>query len=436
MNEYLKLVEEAQKKRIDLTHKQTYKIRKLYRDIARDLEKRIKQAPKNSLSERWLKDYQKQFKNDIRELNKILKNDIEDTMLKSAECAAGIQTDFFNLLDMKYGLNIKNSFSNMFSKIPQETLKELINGEFYKDGKGLSKRIWFNQKKANAEFDYIIEKGLTEKKSVYDLAKDLAKYVNPDVKKDWDFKKIYPNVGNKKIEYNSFRLAVTSVSHAYQLSMKRSCKANPFVEKIEWHTSNSHRGTCGLCQSRNGKKYTPDELPMDHPNGVCYFIPVIEKSLEDIGSELHDWLNGKGNNKLDSWYEGNRRERSDDNNIFKKNDKKDTNNVLNNGIISNNKWLNASFPTEKKFNKHIEKHLKEYDNITEEEYLNVARKLLSEPLSDDVEGFISEIGFIFKYRKSTNDFTIGRADGYISTLYKPKDGYKQWLEEIEKYKKE
>lgn len=302
MNEYLKLVEEAQKKRIDLTRKQTYRIRKLYRDIARDLEKRIKQAHKNSLTERWLKDYQKQFENNIKELNKILKNDIEDSMLKSAEYATGVQEDFFDLLDMKNGLKIKQSFSNMFSRIPKEALQELINGDFYKDGKGLSKRLWFNEKKANAEFDYIIQKGLAEKKSIYGLANDLAKYVNPDVKKDWDFKKIYPNVGNKKIEYNSFRLAVTSISHAYQLSMKRSCKANPFVEKIEWHTSNSHRETCSLCLSRNGKKYTPDELPMDHPNGVCYFIPVIDKSLEDIGSELHDWVHGGSNPKLDNWY--------------------------------------------------------------------------------------------------------------------------------------
>ena len=125
----------------------------------------------------------------------------------------------------------------MFSKIPQQALEELVNGQFYKDGRGLSERIWLNEIKANADFDYIIQKGLAEKKNVYELARDLSDYVNPDVKKDWNFKNIYPSVGNKKIEYNSFRLAVTSISHAYQLSMQRSCKANPFVEGIEWHHS-------------------------------------------------------------------------------------------------------------------------------------------------------------------------------------------------------
>ncbi|WP_142415416.1 hypothetical protein [Hathewaya massiliensis] len=302
MNEYLMLVEEAQKRRISLTREQLSDIKELYKDVAKDLNKRAKSANKDSLNERWLLDYQKQFKSDIKQLNKILKKDIEGSMLKSAKYATGIQTDFFNLLDTRYNLNSKETFSNMFSKIPQRTLEELISGEFYKDGRGLSQRVWTHEKKANADFDYIIQKGLAEKKSTYELAKDLSDYVNPEVKKDWEFKRIYPYVGNKKIEYNSFRLAVTSISHAYQLSMQRSCKANPFTEGIQWHTSNSHRRTCNICLDRNEKIYKPDELPLDHPNGICYFTPVITKSMEDIGSELHDWLHGESNSDLDDWY--------------------------------------------------------------------------------------------------------------------------------------
>ncbi|QLY79191.1 phage minor capsid protein [Clostridium intestinale] len=103
-------------------------------------------------------------------------------------------------------------------------------------------------------------------------------------------------------------------------------------------------------------------------------------------------------------------------------------------ILSNRKWLKASFSTQKKFDKHIEKHLHEYGNITAEEYLNISRDLLAAPLSKDVEGFVSKEGFIFKYRNSTNDFAIGRLDGKISTLYKPKEGYEYWLGQIRDYK--
>ena len=141
-NEYLKLVDAAQSKRIKITKDSIKQTRNLYKDVAKDLSKRARSANKGSLNERWLKDYERQLKSDIKELNKMLKPNIESSMFKSAECANSIQLDFFNVLGMKYNLNAKESFSSMFSNIPKEALAELTNGGFYKDGKGLSQRLW------------------------------------------------------------------------------------------------------------------------------------------------------------------------------------------------------------------------------------------------------------------------------------------------------
>jgi hypothetical protein len=109
-------------------------------------------------------------------------------------------------------------------------------------------------------------------------------------------------------------------------------------------------------------------------------------------------------------------------------------NIGRNDTLINRKWLKANFSTQKKFDRHIEKHLSEYGDITPEEYLNIARDLLAAPLSSDVEGFISKDGFTFKYRKSTNDFTLGRADGNISTLFKPDEKIEYWKEQISLFK--
>lgn len=38
------------------------------------------------------------------------------------------------------------------------------------------------------------------------------------------------------------------------------------------------------------------------PNGICTTIPVINQSLEEIGAELRDWIDGEENIKLDKWY--------------------------------------------------------------------------------------------------------------------------------------
>ena len=102
--------------------------------------------------------------------------------------------------------------------------------------------------------------------------------------------------------------------------------------------------------------------------------------------------------------------------------------------IISRKWLKANFSTQKKFDRHIEKHLSEYGDITPEEYLNMARDLLASHRSDDIKVFIGKDGFIFKYRVSTNDFAIGRKDGKISTLFKPDEKIEYWKEQINLYK--
>lgn len=102
--------------------------------------------------------------------------------------------------------------------------------------------------------------------------------------------------------------------------------------------------------------------------------------------------------------------------------------------IIDRKWLKANFSTQKKYDRHVEKHLSEYGGITPEDYVNIARDLLAAPLSNDIEGFISKDGFTFKYRISTNDFTIGRADGKISTLFKPDENIEYWKEQISLFK--
>ncbi len=299
-NEYLLLVEEARKRQIKLNNKQIKRIRNLYREVAKNLEVKANKAKKGSLTERWIKDYKKAVEQEIRRINGVLFTQISDSILESANIPIGIQLNFFSLIDNKYKGNIDKSFASMFSNVPNKVLYEITNGDIYKDGRGLSKRLWWNEKKVNGDIDYIIQKGIAEKKSAFELAEDLQTYLNPDTKKDFEFKSRY---GNKRVEYNSFRLAITSISHAYQLSMKRSCKMNPFVTGIQWHISNStHRKTCELCKSRDGKIYPADELPLDHPMGMCHFTPVILDSMEDIGTRLNKWGKGGNDKKLDEWY--------------------------------------------------------------------------------------------------------------------------------------
>lgn len=299
--DYLRLCEEAQKKKLKLAKKQEQQIKQIYNDMHKNLSKKLNKVNPGSLTERYLEELQKELAKEIKNLNKKVEKVIKNNMEKSSELANNVQLDFFMQINEQYSLNMKDTFASMFSKIPKAAMDEILFGDAYKDRKGLSERIWQYTKKFDKDIDYIIAEGITAKKSTYEIAKDLEKYVDPKASKPWDWRKVYPN-SSKKIDYNAQRLARTAVNHAFQQAQKRSCEKNPYVTGIKWITSSSHR-TCELCNSRNGTIYKVSEVPLDHPNGLCTTVPEIPMSLEEIGTEIRAWIDGESNNKLDKWFE-------------------------------------------------------------------------------------------------------------------------------------
>lgn len=306
--DYLRLCEEAQKKKLKLAKKQEKEIRQIYKDMYSNVSKRLSKVNSNTLTERYLEELKKELEEQIREANKKVSKVVKKNIEKSSTLANNTQLDFFMSINEKYELGLGNTFSSMFSKIPKDAMNEILFGTAYKDRKGLSERIWQYTKRFDKDIDYIVAQGIANKKSTYEIAKDLEKYVNPEAKKDWDWQKVYPN-SSKKVDYNAQRLARTAINHSFQQAQKRSCEKNPYVEGIKWISSNTHR-TCELCINRSTQDnyglgagvYPVKEVPADHPNGLCTTIPVIPMDLEDIGTELRSWVDGASNNKLDKWF--------------------------------------------------------------------------------------------------------------------------------------
>ena len=298
--DYLELCEEAQKKKLKLMKTQEKQIKQIYNDMYLNISKKLKKVNPNTLHKKYLEELKKELEKEIKVSNNQVKKIIKDNIEKSSELANNTQLDFFMSINDKYNLNMGGTFSSMFSKIPKEAMNEILFGKAYKDRKGLSERIWLDTKKFNKDIDYVIAEGIANKKSTYDIAKDLEKYVNPKASKEWEWSKVYPSA-NKVVDYNAQRLARTSIQHAFQQAQKRSCKKNPYVEYIRWLSSNSSR-TCELCNSRDNQLFKIDDVPLDHPNGLCTTIPEISKSLDEIGEELRSWVDGEANTKLDKWF--------------------------------------------------------------------------------------------------------------------------------------
>lgn len=300
--------------RVKLTKEQEKAIYAMYKDLAKQIKKEAAALNQNKnvssiLRRMYLKGLAKQVNQELSKMSKSQSSLILKNMAKVAEVTLRSTTSFMTK-GMELGIN--------YSRIADDVVKEIASGNLYKGRWDLSSAIWKDIKRTQQDIDYIVAQGVAANKGSYEIAKDIEKYVDPAARKDWDWSKVYPGT-KKKVDYNAQRLARTMVSHAYQDSFVRGTRDNPFVEAYQWMTSNSDR-VCDVCMERaegwhgvviGGEQidgaYFVDELPLDHPNGMCDYAVISGYSMRDMAAAIRDWDEGTGdpkmNAKLDKFYE-------------------------------------------------------------------------------------------------------------------------------------
>lgn len=286
----------SDKLRKNITKQIEYDISKMYQDMSDKFSRQVK-----SMSIRSVSDSIKQLQliflaNELKEKSRSVSNDIQSTIKNGMYNVSGYVVGDANRFNSLIGLSELGAYGN----VPTDVVASIISGSVYSGNWTLSRAIWNNYDKIRKDIDYILAKGVAEGKGVFEIAKDLERYVNPSATKMWDWSKVYPGT-NKKIEYNSQRLARTLISHAYQQSIIVVCKDNPFVDGIKWLSANTER-TCEVCLERDGVVYPKDALPLDHPNGLCSYAPEVSKTYDEISNGISSWLGGEENKDLDDWY--------------------------------------------------------------------------------------------------------------------------------------
>ena len=280
--------------RVELTNQQQKEIEELYKRVAGNIAKEAEKIPRttsDAMRQQYLKKLQKQVDDQLEKLGEEIQGTINHNMALTAQAMVSANQQVLRSV----GLYVQGAFSH----VPDDVVRSVATGQLYKGDWSLSKAIWGNTQKTHKDINTVIAEGIAQNKSAYAIAKDLEKYVDPSAKKDWSWAKVYPGT-NKKVDYNAQRLARTAVSHAYQQSFVRTTQNNPFVTKYKWLGSNSHR-ICPICAERDGKLFEKDELPLDHPNGMCTFAAVMEDSMVDIADRLADWAQGKEDSELDEF---------------------------------------------------------------------------------------------------------------------------------------
>lgn len=283
----------AHNKKVRLTKKTERQIRKIYKEAAKDIENKLNAFVIRNPSDPLKKVYLENLLKDINQNSAEFNRKIQEVIRSSGEQAGKLAVDAGNQIMDRAGLGIKGAYSY----IPHQQVELIASGKLYGNKWSLSQSIWKSGLKTKSDIENVVAKGLAENKPIKDIADDLTKYVNPSARKPWDWNKVYPGT-SQKVDYNAQRLARTMIQHAYQTSMVQSQMYNPFCSGIIWHSVGIHGRTCETCLDRDGQVFPVKDLPLDHPNGLCYFEPALD-NMDVIADRLADWVKGAEDSAID-----------------------------------------------------------------------------------------------------------------------------------------
>ncbi len=300
MSFYKKKVLEVRKKILRLTLEQKRQINHIYAKSANRLINEILELPDISRTRVHDIDIARLLNDYTKDLYKQLYPNIKDNMMESSIIQRQVILDFVDQVakDRKLSEIVKhniNSYSNT-------VVKNLIAGEYYKDGKTLSKRLWNLTLDNGNKIDEFIKMNIASGANARKLANDLELLINPN-------NRIVTNnfkagFNSYKISYQAQRLARTSITHAATETQIQNAKKNPFSKGLRWNLSASHsarmHGKTDICDDYNGQIFKPEETPLQHPNCLCYFTEEVA-DIDDAIARINKWVEGNEDKELDSW---------------------------------------------------------------------------------------------------------------------------------------
>lgn len=306
-------LKKAEEIRDSTTQEMLKQIQRMYQGLYRDVSRRITSGGGNRLSKQNLILLQREIQNRIKQIN----SDVENNVRSNMETVCNAVTEDIRTYLKQMGFQDRD-IAEAYIHVPAQIVDTIVTGQIYQEGWTLSGAIWGYNKKTQQTLQDIITSGAGQGKGAYEIAKELESYVDPTAKKQantikkWRYaretdvqagraeyigQRITDYYRPGKVDYNALRLARTMVSHAYQQTFERVNRYDPFVVGYRWLTSNFHGRVCDICRNRAETDqyglgigvFPKDQLPLDHPNGMCTFEAVIPDSMTDIARKIGQW---------------------------------------------------------------------------------------------------------------------------------------------------
>lgn len=227
---------------------------------------------------------------------------------KVATDLADINKQMMQLLMGDGYKQIKDQVDKLVDIVNADTVEQVIQGKLYEKRKGLDKTLWSCTDKSGVKIEDAVASCMAEGMGAAEMAENLKEFAMGG-HHTWSRNKIREKLGSgyaRKysggLDYESLRLARTTITHQAQVETINTKRVNPYMGGVKWHSNHEAGRTCDLCNSRDGHIFIvdKDDIPLDHPNGACWLEPVWmindkEATPEEIAKDMRAWANGEKN---------------------------------------------------------------------------------------------------------------------------------------------
>lgn len=227
---------------------------------------------------------------------------------KVANDLADINKQMMQLLMGDGYKQIKDQVDKLVDIVNADTVEQVIRGKLYQDRKGLDKRLWSCTNTSGQRIEDAVASCMAEGMGATEMAENLKEFAMGG-HHTWSRNKIREKLGSgyaRKysggLDYESLRLARTTITHQAQVETINTKKVNPYMGGVQWHSNHEAGRTCAKCNELDGRLFIIDkeDIPLDHPNGACWLEPVWmingkKATPEEIAKDMKAWANGEKN---------------------------------------------------------------------------------------------------------------------------------------------
>lgn len=321
----------SKEERDRITAEREKKLYQSFENMRKQIDDQIQTMNFSTVSERVKRQQLEEIRNELQKQLQshynALESGLKDDMVNIGQQVLNESETFYKGLNMPIGMSI--------TSFPVEIMNNVVNGSVYQEKWYLSRALWGDYTEKLDQINEVISNGIGLNLSSFEIAKQLEQYVDPSAmtpsktivthclqdpvtgklysidyvkrhpEKDWTgFKEKDSRFRYGKVDYNAQRLARTLINHAYQQNVVHQAQANPFATGVRWDASGGER-MCEICEDRDGKIFPADDVPLDHPNGMCTFEVVTDLNMMEMSDVLADFVNGVPtdyDDKLYDWY--------------------------------------------------------------------------------------------------------------------------------------